>query len=90
MYASIRHMITEPWLCSLEGIQYVDDASETSPTYSDKQTDAYSFIVVVRGSGILECSDSQTKVEAGSICLVRANQSFSVTTGWGGRGTDIL
>ncbi|MGQ8874504.1 helix-turn-helix domain-containing protein [Paenibacillus sp. TSA_86.1] len=71
--------MTKPWLCSLQGIQYVDFTLETSSTYSSKQTAAHSFIIVVQGRGILACSDSQTKLEPGTICLVRDDVSFSVT-----------
>lgn len=79
MYASIQHIMTKPWLCSLQGIQYVDYTLETSSTYSVQQTHVHSFIVVVQGRGILTCSEGQTKLEPGSICLVRADVSFSVT-----------
>lgn len=79
MYASIQHIITKPWLCFLQGIQYVDYTLETSSTYSVKQADAHSFIIVVQGRGVLTCSEGQTKLEPGSISLVCAGGSFSVT-----------
>lgn len=79
MYASIQHIITKPWLCFLQGIQYVDYTFETSSTYSVKQADAHSFIIVVQGRGVLTCSEGQTKLEPGSISLVCADISFCVT-----------
>nr|WP_276326747.1 AraC family transcriptional regulator [Paenibacillus polysaccharolyticus] len=71
--------MTKPWLCSLQRIQYVNYTLETSSTYSFQQTEAHSFIIVVQGRGILTYSEGQTKLEPGSICLVRADVSFSVT-----------
>lgn len=79
MYVSIQHIMTKPWLCFLQRIQYVDYTLETSSTYSVQQTEAHSFIIVVQGRGVLTYSEGQTKLEPGSICLVRADVSFSVT-----------
>ncbi|WP_342555715.1 helix-turn-helix domain-containing protein [Paenibacillus sp. FSL R7-0652] len=85
MYASILQMITKPWLCSLQGITYVDDPLETGSTNPAKRKNAYTFIIVVKGKGVLEYSNGKTSVEPGSICLVRADVSFSVTAD-GGEG----
>lgn len=79
MYASIQHIMTKPWLCSLQRIQYINYTLETSSTYSVQQTEAHSFVIVVQGRGVLTYSEGQTKLEPGSICLVRADVSFSVT-----------